>query len=1369
MGGIVPSDSSSSSSSPIDYRSAGALRRVQRPTAVTVLGVLSVCLGVLMALAHAGAVMALLPWLLSVTAPPAPPPLASLPPAPPPFPVVPYAGYVESADGLAPAARDRAVDAVMAKVKLPTERRRMLYRLLSAHGRRVFDPRLMPVARDAADEADFAALVREAGQLPAGRDGLRTLGTHYIKTSRGTVLLDDTVARFVGSEPAMGVRVALPEAHGPGAPPRPTAADLEEALARLRHRIGAGFTPVHARVLLERLAADGRLLLYDDGRGAADSGGGDGATALPGWRVAGDARLLAGGTLELRGPSRWFWIRTDGCAIDDPFGRDPATGARLAPPPAPTRPPVISRPQVWVLAGDAAAHAVLAAALGACGALVLAGSPRGAQRHAQWAWCSVALLALAVVPVSDCMMAAATEWTLRGRIATGRLPFAPLAVLAVMLLRAAWPAIVLGVVLRHASVRTHAAETGGTTAAITPAGWAAARRAVGRLLDGRPGGALRAAAVVLVLAAAVAHALGVAALSSSLSSSSSFAAATAETWWASPIARGVVPGAAVVAALLWVTALRGARRPAAATAPAGRGRATAIGVIGAMTLVIAGEWRAATAVDAGALPPTIPPGPAIPRRVEVDPVTRPAWTSTSTSTPSTRPSSRVPRTPNYDVVVARVRYATSPPEPGEDAEAARERTYTFRALRDEAVAGDLSLFVMLTDADWPTRCRAAAVLAHGEWPLRHPPGARAILTAALPQLRQMLRSSDTVTHTHARRLLLCHGPIGVRYVLAAEQEVAPATTTTTSPSTTSPSARPGDDDDGDTERARLRQLAKAMESASRPLNDAAVELRSAAAAGDLWLYELLASRDEALRLAAADLLTRHPPVVHPPQALALIERARPALRNQLLNNYLPTGGDAADLIAALGDDGVLELIDYIGSPEPLLHVQGTDAAGAHGRTLSPAAMARLETKIPALLDGIERGADTDERVRCVRALFRFRNTDVARAALRARATAWVDPGPMDENSPAAAVARAGGGDWFARAVNDLCTPCDACDDIVLTLAARGNAKIVELRSFRFRNTTDRDGARGQARLRAALAADDALVRRGGVAMVRHFTSRGGVRGGLSDEDYVEMLAATPDRDQPYVLAAAGAIIARAPADAFEVWTAAAVATTTTPTMTPAAGTMSTDTTTRSTTTTTTVIATTGEPDAAWRLRAASNAPLTPELEQLRSPDRSFRGVTPELFRAGPVAAAEAIWLALTSGADADVRLALGRYLAARPDRVSCAAPRWHIAAKAAAAREDPSAALARADEAAAAWRAAVDRAWSDAAFAPPVSSASAAQRPAWRATLDAAARDLAAPAAGVVLAVAMLTIVLSLIVVMVRAARTPLAVEPITATPPSTG
>src|SRR5688572_15783026 len=171
MGGTDPFDSSAS---PIDYRSAGALRRVQRPTAVTVLGVVSVCLGVLTALGHGAALVLLLPGLLSATAPPAPPPFASVPAAPPPVPVVPYAGHVEAADGLAPTARDRAIAAVTAKVKLPAERRRMLYRLLSEHGRRVFALNGPPVAANTAraDDAlviDFAARVREAGQLPAGR------------------------------------------------------------------------------------------------------------------------------------------------------------------------------------------------------------------------------------------------------------------------------------------------------------------------------------------------------------------------------------------------------------------------------------------------------------------------------------------------------------------------------------------------------------------------------------------------------------------------------------------------------------------------------------------------------------------------------------------------------------------------------------------------------------------------------------------------------------------------------------------------------------------------------------------------------------------------------------------------------------------------------------------------------------------------------------------------------------------------------------------------------------------------------------------------------------------------------------------------
>jgi hypothetical protein len=477
----------------MEYRHAAAAAESTRPTRLTVIGVVSVCIGVIGLLGHLSSFVTVA-QLFQMSAP-LPPPRPRPGPALPPLPknAEPYRGELARAgEGLARAQREIVVAAVEKKISLPSDRKEMLRRLLAERGQRIMGGASENTAAIAAAHA--AAQITEAGQLPAGRDGLRTLGTHYFRTPSGAVLLDDALARWhptTSADADDACRINGNRFLAGSKAPRLTIAVVEDELDRLREQLGPGFNPVQARVVAEWLMRYDQPYLV---KRANDP--------LP----TRDAQMLAGVTFAFgnkNDPSqRVTWILADGRTIARPdHTLDPATGLpRIAisgGPPAPPPPPrYVTRAMAWTCV----LLTLLGVALGAyvlyCGILTMQNAPRAGRHHARWAWLEL-VTGVATAPPwiwithAHLRQMAATTPGLAGMVEA---MWAVIIVFA--LLWMAYPVIVL-VMLRHSSVIDFYTRRGGPVTLFDRATWEWMGERIERT-SGR-GAAIVAAAGILVL------------------------------------------------------------------------------------------------------------------------------------------------------------------------------------------------------------------------------------------------------------------------------------------------------------------------------------------------------------------------------------------------------------------------------------------------------------------------------------------------------------------------------------------------------------------------------------------------------------------------------------------------------------------------------------------------------------------------------------------------------------------------------------------------------------------------------------------------------------------------------------------------------
>lgn len=148
--------------------------------------------------------------------------------------------------GLRQQERQTVTAAVAAKIALPPDRAILLERFLRDVGRDAF-------GESAGSASAVATTIKDACQLPTGRDGAGAFGTHLIVTDHGRVLLDNSTATFVPAAP--GARTIILEGNflndGPtGA--KWSAAALDEWIEGLRAKSPNGqMTGKQAAVLLE--------------------------------------------------------------------------------------------------------------------------------------------------------------------------------------------------------------------------------------------------------------------------------------------------------------------------------------------------------------------------------------------------------------------------------------------------------------------------------------------------------------------------------------------------------------------------------------------------------------------------------------------------------------------------------------------------------------------------------------------------------------------------------------------------------------------------------------------------------------------------------------------------------------------------------------------------------------------------------------------------------------------------------------------------------------------------------------------------------------------------------------------------------------
>jgi hypothetical protein len=156
--------------------------------------------------------------------------------------LAPYDGELKGPEGLTRAEAYESVAAVNSRVPLTPDRAAMLRRFRVEFGAKVF-----PAPSGARMSYDSArALITDAGQLPAGPDGLRTRGTHFFRTSTGAVLLDDASVRYYPVDGTPPLSVTNDTSMNAQGTRRRCALVVAEEIDRIHRRLGPTFTPIHA-------------------------------------------------------------------------------------------------------------------------------------------------------------------------------------------------------------------------------------------------------------------------------------------------------------------------------------------------------------------------------------------------------------------------------------------------------------------------------------------------------------------------------------------------------------------------------------------------------------------------------------------------------------------------------------------------------------------------------------------------------------------------------------------------------------------------------------------------------------------------------------------------------------------------------------------------------------------------------------------------------------------------------------------------------------------------------------------------------------------------------------------------------------------
>ena len=543
----------------IAYRNAGVLARTTRPTVLTFVGVISICLALGSLMIDGAAI-----WtvgrrmlLLSPDSRRAP----TILPAPT---LPPYAGDMRLGDGLTRPQREAVIAAIEksseSAAPLSHDRRQMLRRLLCECGGRIFPSEPRPTS---ADKAKPSLLT--ARQLPAGRDGVRALGTFAFSTAAGTVLIDDSLARFIPASDASGppVRiegpyVCVPTVGGDGVPIRLARQTVEPALESLHDNVATGVTAMQARALAEWLVDSRNLreiqssFITDPARERRSRGGESAGTS---WTLADDSLHIekawspGNGILSIPGPAS-TWILADGRMIEHAYDLNPKTLA----PNWPLRPTA-----TFAMLRNATLALVLLAVcdllLLRCGVRILRNFAGAGRSLRFWVFARLLIVLAAAIPFTILGLAIGAD--LSNLLGGLWRPLAPLAAALafILALQVVYQIFVLLTLRDGRAACAYYRQRGASTYLLPEPTRTRLRQRIDRLLQSR-GTALTLAIGLIIACGAAQLLLG--------------ADATADgdspAWWAIWPARMILIVAATIAAVVWFVQNRrgGIAVPAAA-------------------------------------------------------------------------------------------------------------------------------------------------------------------------------------------------------------------------------------------------------------------------------------------------------------------------------------------------------------------------------------------------------------------------------------------------------------------------------------------------------------------------------------------------------------------------------------------------------------------------------------------------------------------------------------------------------------------------------------------------------------------------------------------------------------------------------------
>ncbi len=393
--------------------------------------------------------------------------------------LVPYPGDLHGPAGFARAGRTAALALVEEKIgaRLSDDRRVMVRRFLGEFGQMAF-----PGA--AADGSAGLAGITEAGQLPAGPDGLRTLGTHYFRTSAGVVLIDDACVRFKPVKRGGDCLVRGTQAQEAGVEREALVVTVEQ-LDELHKRLGPTFNTMQAATVVRMRTAPP-------------------PSYTPPPRNPGDTLLP---DAQMRGPVVSFghnpenWILANGAVtwISDPSQTDPATGMPF--PPKPTvAAPVLSMDLLQNLKLDAFICTALGLLLTVCGIVLLAGVRTAGRWHAFYLLLKFAWAPFSIYLVSRVITVAAAHTT--GAARTGYFAGAVLGASTTLV----YP-VVLFFLLRAKTVRDHYALLGGGIAPVAGVIQQSTRGAARKILQTAMGRVATLITCMVALAVVVAESM----------------------------------------------------------------------------------------------------------------------------------------------------------------------------------------------------------------------------------------------------------------------------------------------------------------------------------------------------------------------------------------------------------------------------------------------------------------------------------------------------------------------------------------------------------------------------------------------------------------------------------------------------------------------------------------------------------------------------------------------------------------------------------------------------------------------------------------------------------------------------------------------